>query len=198
MAIDHRQLWTDATSANNEAQAIQTLSDILVNKEGRVFLSRLDSRDAELCVEILDNVSRDLHPIRRRLEQFRQGVTGRNLKPIEERAVLITLRKLAERHGLLPFRIRIKERIEISEEALGSGGFGDVKSGTYKGRRVAVKIMRISAKDDFARIRKVSIDIGLPEHASQPSYPSNFTGRSSSGARCPIETFWDSSEFRRT
>ena len=117
---------------------------------------------------------------------------------VEERALLITLRTLSERHGLLPYRVRMKGGIEVSDEILGSGGFGDVKSGTYQGRPVAVKIMRISAKDNFPRIRKVSVDVGLPEHASQPSYPSNFTGKSSSGARCPIRTFWDSSEFRRT
>jgi len=61
MAVDYRQLWTDAVSANNKPQAVQTLSDILVNNEGRAFLSRLDSKDARLCVEILDSVSRDLY-----------------------------------------------------------------------------------------------------------------------------------------
>ena len=41
---------------------------------------------------------------------------------------------------------------------LGSGGFGDVKSGTYQGRPVAVKITKTFAKNTFAMIRKVSID----------------------------------------
>ena len=61
MAKDYGQLWKDAFSASNEAQAIQTLSDILASKEGGDFISRLDSQDAELCVEVLDNVSCDLY-----------------------------------------------------------------------------------------------------------------------------------------
>jgi len=59
MAKDYQQLWKDAVSAMDKAQAIQTLSGILVDKEGRVFISCLDGKEAELCVEILDNVSRD-------------------------------------------------------------------------------------------------------------------------------------------
>ena len=59
MAKDYRQLWENAACADNEAQAIQILFDLLVNEEGRTFVSRLDSKDTEVCVEILDNVSRD-------------------------------------------------------------------------------------------------------------------------------------------
>jgi len=72
------------------------------------------------------------------------------------------LRKLAERHGLLPDRIKIKENIEVSNQVLGSGGFGDVRLGTYEGGPVAVKIMKVSAPDKFARIRKVSINVDHP------------------------------------
>jgi len=56
--------------------------------------------------------------------------------------------------------------MEVLDEILGSGGFGDVKSGTYEGRPVAVKIMRIPAKDDFRKIRKVSLDVGCPSALS--------------------------------
>jgi len=61
MAKDYQQLWKNAVSAMDKAKAIQVMSGILVNKEGRVFISRLGGKDAELCVEILDNVSRELH-----------------------------------------------------------------------------------------------------------------------------------------
>jgi len=70
------------------------------------------------------------------------------------------LRRLTECHGLLPDRIRTRAEIEVCDEILGSGGLADVRLGTYEGRPVAVKIMRVSAKDDFRRIRKVSIDVG--------------------------------------
>jgi len=71
MAIDYQQLWNDAVSTRDKAKAIQTMSGVLVEKEGRVFISRLDTQNAELCVEILDDVSRDLHsPHPHRLMQF--------------------------------------------------------------------------------------------------------------------------------
>jgi len=62
MAKDYRQLWEVAAGANNEAQAVQTLSNILADEEGRAFISGLDSERAESCVKILDNVSRDTYP----------------------------------------------------------------------------------------------------------------------------------------
>ena len=40
---------------------VQTLAEILADKEGGVFISRLDSKDAELCIEILDCVSHHLY-----------------------------------------------------------------------------------------------------------------------------------------
>jgi len=175
MTTVHQQLWKDAVSAMDKAQAIQTLSGVLADQRGRVFISRLGSKDAELCVEILDNVSRDLHPPHSSLPQAaRQGIVGHNLKPVEKPALFITLRRLAERHGLLPDRIRIREKVEDSDEVLGSGGFGDVKSGTYEGRPVAVKIMRISAKGDFGRIRKVSVHVGHPNVVSTGILPQQF------------------------
>jgi len=61
MARDYQRLWKDAISTRDNAKAIQALSDGLVEKEGRVFFSRLDGKEAELCVEILDDVSCDPH-----------------------------------------------------------------------------------------------------------------------------------------
>jgi len=61
MTKDYKQLWKDVTHAIDEVQAVQTLAEILADKEGGVFISRLDSKDAELCIEILDCVSCDLY-----------------------------------------------------------------------------------------------------------------------------------------
>ena len=67
------------------------------------------------------------------------------------------LRRLAEYHTLLPDRMVIKEEFEVSSDIVFSGGFGDVRSGTYKGDRVAVKTARVSEPEKL-KIRKVSID----------------------------------------
>lgn len=65
MAKDYQRLWVSATNATDGAQAAQTLAEILADKDGKVFVLRLDSKDVELCIEMLANVSFDLrYPIR--------------------------------------------------------------------------------------------------------------------------------------
>ena len=58
MAKDYSQLWKIVASISDEGKAVRTLAEILLDKEGRAFISNLE-RDAELCIEILDRVSRD-------------------------------------------------------------------------------------------------------------------------------------------
>ena len=57
----YRRLWKDVTSASDEGKAARTLAEIVLDKEGRTFISNLARKDAELCIEILDHVSRDPH-----------------------------------------------------------------------------------------------------------------------------------------
>ena len=57
--INPIRLWNDITSTDDEGKAIRTLAKILVDKEGRKFIANLGRKDAELCIEILDHVSRD-------------------------------------------------------------------------------------------------------------------------------------------
>ena len=59
MVKDYRRLWKDVTSTIDEAKAVRTLAEILIDKEGRAFISRLERKDAELCIETLDHVRRD-------------------------------------------------------------------------------------------------------------------------------------------
>ena len=59
VAKDYQQLWKDITSTSDKSKAVRTLADILLDKEGRSFISNLERKDAELCIEILDHVSRD-------------------------------------------------------------------------------------------------------------------------------------------
>jgi len=53
--------------------------------------------------------------------------------------------------------MRVAGSIEVSDELPASSGFGDLRSGKYKGRLVAIKTVRVTAQDDFVKIRKVSI-----------------------------------------
>jgi hypothetical protein len=63
MAKDYQRLWTDITRTIDEGKAVRTLVEILVDEEGRTFILQLGRRDAELCIEILDHVSRDPYPL---------------------------------------------------------------------------------------------------------------------------------------
>jgi len=47
--------------------------------------------------------------------------------------------------------------IEVSDQIHPSGGFGDIRTGRYMGRFVAVKTLKVAAQDDCLEIRKVSI-----------------------------------------
>ena len=69
MAQVYRKLWEDVANATNEVKAVRALAKIVVDKQGRAFALTLNYEEAELCVETLDYVSRDLrlHPQFRRL-----------------------------------------------------------------------------------------------------------------------------------
>ena len=158
MAKNYQQLWKDVASTSNEAKAVQTLAEILLDKEGRAFISNLE-RDAELCIEILDRVSRHSYPLpSRRLRWFLQGLAEHNLKTTERQAFFITLSRLAAIHGRLPESMVITEKIKASDEILASGGFADIRTGTYKGHLVAVRNIKVAKQDNILRIRKVSIN----------------------------------------
>jgi hypothetical protein len=60
MAKSYQRLWKDFTNASSEAKAVRALAEILTDKEGRTFISNLELRDAELCIEILDRVGHHL------------------------------------------------------------------------------------------------------------------------------------------
>ena len=64
MAKDYQQLW-HRINMIDEARAIRNLTEILVDgnkldEAGRDFISNLDPKDVELCIEILDRVCRSL------------------------------------------------------------------------------------------------------------------------------------------
>ena len=170
MAKNYQQLWKDVASTSDEGKAVRTLAEIALDKEGRTFILELERGAAELCIEILDRVSRDpclLLP--RNLRWFLQGLAEHNLKNMEKQAFFAMLEGLAAIHGRLPESMMITEEIDVPDEIrVPSGGFADIRIGTYMGHRVAVKTMRIAIQDDFLKIRKVNIHdiLGYLEYSS--------------------------------
>ena len=117
-----------------------------------------------------------------------QGITEHSLKAAEKNAFFLMLRRLAEHHDLLPDRVVLQGKIEVPDGILASAGFEDVKCRKYKGALVAAKTVRVAPQDDLGKIRKVGIDGTFLFTRSQPLCSSDFTRKSFSGKRCPIQT----------
>ena len=179
MPKDYQKLWRSITKDTDRAEAVQVMVEILADKEGRNFIfdpklkKGLPAEDAKLCVEILYCVSRDLRlPPFHYLRWARQGVTGDDLESTDKNIFLVTVRRLAEHHELLPDCMEMEERIEVPrrrEDA--SGGFSLVRFDTYKGLSVAVRTAKVPILDpemldlekrrrreDIKKIRKVRIN----------------------------------------
>ena len=75
----------------------------------------------------------------------------------------------------------ITKGIDVSDEMFASGGFADVRSGTYLGHLVAVKTMRVTAQDVILKIRRVGINIGHEGRGLNSSAPGFLQGT------CPLE-----------
>ena len=128
----------------------------MVDKGGRVFISALEREDAELCVEVSDCVSCDLCLSHLPPHTVCQAITGHNLQPAERNAFFVVLRRLAECHRLLPDRMRIKEKVKVSDQVHASGGFGDLRSQLYMGRRAAVKTAKNLGLEDLQKMKQVT------------------------------------------
>ena len=59
-------------------------------------------------------------------------------------------------HGLLPRSLQIELVDGLTGDALYHGGFGDVWKCEHRGQQVAVKVLRISAKDDRRKTTRVN------------------------------------------
>ena len=165
MGKDYQQLWVAATNATDGGQATHTMAEILADTDGKVFLLRLDSNDVESCIEMLGDVSSNPRLPPSQPQAVSQGIAEHNLRPAENQAFFVMLGRLAERHGLLPSCMRIAGKVEVSGRLLASNRFADLTTGTYGEHLVAIKTLRITARDDYVKIRKVSTGVGHPGYA---------------------------------
>ena len=58
MPKDYQQLWRGVANETDQGTAVRILSEILNDTEGRSFASRLERNEGEVCIGILDHVSR--------------------------------------------------------------------------------------------------------------------------------------------
>ena len=196
MAESYPQLWNSVANTNDKAEAVLALSKISTDKGGRDFIVSLGREEVQLCINVLDRVSFDLHLPLSSSQMVRQGIVEPNLGPTEKLNFFFLLSRLAERHGRLPDRMMMTTKIEVLDEIPILGGvIGPI---TYEGCPVAVKIARYAFSWDLEKIKKVSItDILVPTRgAISTTLPSDFIRKSSFGAHYPIRTSWNLLEFR--
>jgi len=75
--------------------------------------------------------------------------------PDRERLKLLNrLCKTCSQHRMIPTSMHIPDCLEGSTE-VESGGFADVSQGTYKGRQIAIKVVRAYVTSDLDLIRSV-------------------------------------------
>lgn len=63
MPKDYQQLWKRVAKEPDQGEAVRILTEILADTEGRSFASRLEREQGEVCVGVLDYVSRDLRSL---------------------------------------------------------------------------------------------------------------------------------------
>ena len=79
---------------------------------------------------------------------------------MERRKLLNELCKICSRHRVIPKSMYIPDCSKGAVE-VARGGFADILQGTYKGRRVAIKVVRVCLKDDLDDIFSVSLHPAL-------------------------------------
>jgi hypothetical protein len=76
----------------------------------------------------------------------------------ERQKLLSMLCKVCSRHRVIPKSMHIPDCSKGAVEA-GRGGFANVLRGTYKGHRVAIKVIRVCLADDLDVIFSVSLHL---------------------------------------
>jgi hypothetical protein len=91
-----------------------------------------------------------------------QRLGDRTISDQERLELLNKLCKTCGRHRVIPKSMHIPD---CSKGAVGveRGGFADVSQGTYWGRRVAIKVVRLCLRDDPDVILSVSLRPSSPD-----------------------------------
>ena len=130
----------------------------LSSKDERTNILALSEDDARLFIEIIDRVHFSrifLDPCSIISSLGVKAFRAARLEPELRNLALNVLRRLCGRIGHLPQSYLLSDKFDVSGPPRASGGFADLRMGTFKGKNVAAKSLRVSESDDKARIRKV-------------------------------------------
>ena len=137
---------------------LELFRSFLLSKDERTAILALSEEDAKVFIEIIDRVcfSRTTPSVCSMIwslnfKAFRALRLDSELKTI----TFSVLKKLCGRMGHLPSSYLLSRKFDLSGMPHASGDSSDLQKGTFKGKDVAVKSLRISELDDKTRIRKV-------------------------------------------
>lgn len=60
-ATEFARLWAQVVHSTSVSDSVRILAQVLVQRDGRTFISHLKPKDAELCIELLGHVSHGFH-----------------------------------------------------------------------------------------------------------------------------------------
>jgi hypothetical protein len=107
--------------------------------------------------------------------------------------LLNKLCKTCSRHRVIPKSMHIpdcsKGAVEVER-----GGFANVSQGTYKGRQVAIKVVRVYITSDLDAILSVSLILLAPQHSYKQMDCRASVERESPGNTSGIQTSYHCSE----
>ena len=110
----------------------------------------------------MDKVGPSTFPTLAQDQHEPQRLESHTISDRERRKLLNKLCKTCSRHRVIPKSMDIPDCSDGSVE-IERGGFADVSQGTYEGRRVAVKAVRVYITSDLDVIFGVSL-LPAPSH----------------------------------
>jgi len=117
----------------------ELLKTVLYGRNYADFGSSLKGHEALAFIDILDSALENMQPDS---DLYRKGLRA--------------LRKICGQTRLLPTTHMLADGLEKSGDMpAASGGFADVWRGTYNGRQVAIKALRIYNTDDLQQVKKL-------------------------------------------
>ena len=143
-------------------QVISLIEAIFTSKDEVAMFRSLHGDDVQAFVDVVNEVRSFVffHPFELS-HSVGQALDLPGLQPLLQGRCLRALYRTCGRHALLPRSLRIPPCHDRTGTPLYRGGFADVWRSEYKGRSVAVKVLRIDSTSDVVKIRSVGPMVSL-------------------------------------
>jgi hypothetical protein len=140
----------------------------VASKAGREELLRARGDEAQSIANVLDQVFTSAHcHLPRECLPAPQILNDPTLQETERNRCSVTLQKLCGACCLLPDSHIISDGLELTNELpIANGGFANVYQGSYRGRPVAIKALKLSQADETVLSKRASTYLHIPSETS--------------------------------